>query len=207
MRAWTMGLLATLLSGCGSTLYSVTPPGEWKAVQSSMVYPEPRDEVWDRAIQRLARRFFVINNIDRASGLINLSYAGEPQAYVDCGTLSVSSAGVEATAPFPLGAANARYAAYVPAPNGYWYLVTVSRQVELEGRINLVFQQEPAGGTRVTVNSRYILRARWGPSFAGSSTTAFNTGGRGELLGPPEMPSTTCVATGALETSILEAIR
>jgi hypothetical protein len=47
-----------------------------------------RDELWTRLIPELGKRFFVINNLDKASGLINISYTGDPELYVDCGRIT-----------------------------------------------------------------------------------------------------------------------
>jgi hypothetical protein len=56
-----------LLTGCASARLDYRPPGQ---------------------------RFFVINNFDRASGLINISSRGYPARFVDCGTIVVAISGL-----------------------------------------------------------------------------------------------------------------
>jgi hypothetical protein len=46
-----------------------------------------KDEVWNELVAGLGAQFFVINNMDKASGFINVSYSGDPEKYVDGGEL------------------------------------------------------------------------------------------------------------------------
>ncbi|WZB71892.1 hypothetical protein WJ968_09260 [Achromobacter xylosoxidans] len=65
---------------------------------------KPIDEVWTKAVPAIGKQFFVINNLDKSSGLMNLSYSGSPEQYVDCGHLNLQdqkASGVQ-TQSFPL---------------------------------------------------------------------------------------------------------
>src|SRR6266513_940375 len=62
------------------------PPSTRVTPTSETLVNEPFDAVWDRLVGRLATGFFVINNIDKASRLINVSYSSDaPGDFVDCG--------------------------------------------------------------------------------------------------------------------------
>ena len=52
-----------------------------------MLVRQPFEEAWSRAIPQIGKSFFVINNIDKSSGILNVSYTGDPEKYVDCGTI------------------------------------------------------------------------------------------------------------------------
>src|SRR3546814_8710634 len=44
------------------------------------------EETWDRLVRNLSSEFFVINNIEKASRIINVSFQTDaPERYVDCG--------------------------------------------------------------------------------------------------------------------------
>jgi hypothetical protein len=88
--------------GCaGSTDY--TRPTTNPQVENSKIINKPREAVWNAAVPALGKQFFVINNLDKASGFINLSYTGNPEAYIDCGrwVSYVKNAAGERTYAFP----------------------------------------------------------------------------------------------------------
>ena len=80
---------SALLSGCLSGGFNYQPPPDSAVPPNSKAVAKPIDAVWKELVSGLAGRYFVINNIDRGSGLINLSYSGDPQLYVDCGELEI----------------------------------------------------------------------------------------------------------------------
>ena len=55
-------------------------------IVNEAVVPESFDVCWSRLIAGLSSEFFVINNVEKASGLITLDFASEaPERYIDCG--------------------------------------------------------------------------------------------------------------------------
>ena len=47
----------------------------------------PFSDTWDLLIGQLAKSFFVINNVEKVSRIINVSFSTDkPEEYVDCGT-------------------------------------------------------------------------------------------------------------------------
>lgn len=60
-----------LLSGCATSTVSYAPPSE-SNIQNSKQVNQPFDALWDQLIKKLSSDFFVINNIDKNSRLINL---------------------------------------------------------------------------------------------------------------------------------------
>lgn len=197
-----------LLAGCAGQVRYEPPTGP--AVSSNFkVIEKPRDQVWAAAVPELGRRFFTINNLDKASGLVNVSYSGNPESFVDCGRVHsyVKNARGERTYDFP-GSRERQQYEIMDMSRGL--LLMIDRQMTLEGRVNLVFEELGPTQTRVTANTRYVItraqqvRTPDGRYDSRSDTASFNTGGFASL-GSPDT-SITCKATGALEGQLLTAI-
>jgi len=79
---------ATILTGCATKGISTadrTNPQTPKFVAEKFVNKSPAN-VWDKLVKNMATSFFVINNIDKESRIINLSFSSDkPQDCIDCG--------------------------------------------------------------------------------------------------------------------------
>ncbi|WP_157199347.1 hypothetical protein [Methylomonas koyamae] len=160
---------------------------------------------------RTWEKFFVINNLDKSSGLINISYSGDPEQYVDCGTISsyVKNARGERTYNFPASSSLQTYE-MLDGIN----LFSIQRKMSLEGRINVIFQELTPDKTQVTVNTKYILTKQGTAIHAGdgargdfSDTISFGTGNGASFPINNQAQSTECIPTGNLEKSILSLIK
>lgn len=197
------------LTGCAGKLSYAKPTAEPQASNQKTI-SKPRDAVWASAVPELGKRFFVINNIDKDSGLINISYSGDPEKYVDCGRVTsyVKNARGERTYEFPGSRA---HQVYEVMHNGS--LFYFDRRMSLDGRVNLIFEELNPGETRVTANTRYILTRSFvarqvanNLSESKTETINFNSGERAAYPAPPGSETTECVPTALLERQILEAI-
>jgi hypothetical protein len=205
-QAVVLALLLTLIPGCAGNVKYIRP-GSSATLDNSKVIDKPRDTVWDSTVVALTKHSFVINNMDRSSGYINLRYAGDPRDYVDCGryatvdtppwhrrnTLSESRIPAQDPPPSPHD---------VPAANG----------MSLDGRINLVFEALAQYRTRVTVTILYVLSRSaitdvYRTSMQTHDAISFTSGGRTSF--PPDAMGrvTECAATGSLERDVLDLIR
>jgi hypothetical protein len=169
-----------LLSGCYTTRVDVRPAQAPPARPNILVIEKSRAEVWTKAIPALAKRFFVINNIDQSSGLMNVSYSGDPQRYVVGPVLTYTvrapgagegrgvkdDAGAQEDQPGLAHAPQAPWgvASFPGAQARVEYMVAegnlaavVTRRMVLEGRANVVLEAIAPGRTLVTVNVRYVL--------------------------------------------------
>ncbi len=207
MRFSVFIVLLGLLTGCAGKLDYVRPTSS-ASTGNIKIINHPRNAVWDTAVPQLGKQFFVINNLDKSSGLINISYSGDPQEYVDCGQISsyVKNFRGERTYQFPGSKADENYEVM---ENGN--LFGIQRKMNLEGRVNVIFEEIDQNSTRVTVNVRYILTKQAFVQNAGggsqnySDTISFNSGGRASF---PQADSngTECIPTGKLEQDILSAM-
>lgn len=199
--------IATMLAlaGCVSPVKYEAPALPSAKESNRLTVSRPRAEVWKTAIPAIAQRFFVINNIDQSSGLINVSYGGDPERYVDCGVITVEDP-IRGIIKFPAAKEQQRF-----SYGAGLVLLNVNRTMKLEGRVNLIFE-ERGSSTLITANTRYVLTRDMdathqdGRSFGKTSTVAFNSGQSGTFSaqtsdGQPFI----CHPTGRLEADLLEA--
>lgn len=212
MRLSAICLMAAIaLGGCASAQITATPPVAAVTPTQTKVVSRPKDVVWDDTVAALGQRFFVVNNLEKASGLINLSYSGDPAQYVDCGTFTVTISGPRAKAQhINAASAHATYESVVLAPPyNMPQPIQVTRQMSLEGRVNLIFEAVSAKETRVTTATRYVLTRKIsaGGGMPHIDNASFNGNEKG--IFPPLGNSSPleCVATGQLERSILEVVK
>jgi hypothetical protein len=173
----------------------------------------------------LAKSFYVINNIDKQSRIINVSFSTDtPEAYVDCGitTRTYSRGDERQTYKYHLASASTYKEATSAGINNKLPQTTViSRRPSLEGRVNIYVAPEDQN-TRASVNIRYVLTIkaegtymienRYGTPIqngtipAQTSTITFNTNQPATVnWGTPQQPlEATCQSLGRLEKDILQ---
>ena len=55
-------------------------------VQNEALFQDDFEAVWSRLVRQLATGFFIVNNIEKESRLINVSFSSaNPEDYIDCG--------------------------------------------------------------------------------------------------------------------------
>ncbi len=210
----TAGLVAFLcvLAGCASASISLRSPDISVRPNYTKEVNRPKDSVWNDTVAALGQRFFVINNLDKSSGLINISYNGDPARYVDCGSFTVTISGPgEKTQTISGAAADAQYETVAPMPPyGIPGPVQVHRQMSLEGRVNVIFEALTPETTRVTTATRYVLTRKLTASNGSvpqTDTIGFNADEKGSFPRLGTNPTLECVSTGELEKSILSVVR
>jgi hypothetical protein len=200
-----------VLAGCASVSVDYRPPSITPRPNQTKDVSRPKDQVWNDTVAALGQRFFVINNLDKSSGLINISYSGDPLRYVDCGSGSVNISGPGAkTQMYDGAAADVQYQTVVPMPPyGVPTPVPVRRQMSLEGRVNVIFEALAPGSTRVTTATRYVLTRRLSApnTIPHTDTIAFNANEKGYFPRLGTSPPLECVSTGELEKSILSEVK
>lgn len=211
MRITASILTIAFVSGCAGKLDYVRPNISASSSTNYKVIEKPREAVWNASVPELGKQFFVINNLDKSSGLINISYSGDPEKYIDCGRITsyVKNARGERTYDFP--AAKAQKSFEVMDSNG---LFTLDRKMSVEGRVNLVFEEVSQNQTKVTANTHYVVlrqqtvrRAANNFPQPHSESISFNSGGSSSFTANADGRATECIANGALEREILSAIK
>jgi hypothetical protein len=193
------------LVGCAAKQDYVRPTAP-TAPLNLKVIEKPRDTVWNGAVPALGKQSFVINNMDKKSGLINITYTGDPKRYIDCGQVSayVKNAREERSYDFPGAAASKSYE--VTLPQG---LFRVDRKMALEARTNLAFGELTPSSTRVTATTRYVVTRTMLVTDANNKsntltdTISFSSAAGASFPAHKDGRATECIPTGLFETEVL----
>lgn len=198
------------LTGCAAGSLSYAPPGDYGQINNEKTINRPFDSVWASSIPALSKDFFVINNIDKDSGLINLSYSGDPQKYLDCGTVESEVSNAQGKRNYRFDGTSP-YQVYEILSRDMIFRIT--RRMSLDGRINLIFEPIGEDQTKATANIRYAVTKKvsatpitGGYPSSFEDTVTFNTGS-GASFPSKDDEGTHCVSTGKLERDILSAIK
>lgn len=211
MRVIASLLTVAFVSGCAGTLDYVRPNTSPAPSANYKIIDKPRDAVWNASVPELGKQFFVINNLDKSSGLINISYSGDPEKYIDCGHITsfVKNMKGERTFDFPGSKAQQYYEVMTGGQ-----LFFINRKMSVEGRVNLVFEEISPNQTKVTANTRYVVQKQQTVQLAGnnfpqsaSDSISFNSGGSSSFTANADGRATECMPSGALEREILSAIK
>ncbi len=205
------GALIALCLACTSGKIERIPAAQPSKQINSVVIQGNREAVWAKAIPNLGKTFFVINNLDKASGLINVSYTGDPENYVDGGQLTstVDSPQGKYSITFPKARGAQIYQAAVPMRNGMTLPASINRRLTLEGRVNIIVEEISKEETKVTVNARYVLtkdvQIRVSNGFREDlhNTLSMNTNGSSTFPNEPD----TYFPTGKLEAEVLSVFK
>jgi hypothetical protein len=205
-------IVSALLVACAGKLDYTRPVAPAVNTSNTKIIDRPRDAVWNATVPELGKQFFVINNLDRASGLINISYSGDPERYIDCGRITslVQNAQGTRTYDFPGAKAHQVYEVMNPAV-GLFY---IDRRMIVEGRINLIFEETSSSTTLVTANTRYVVtrtntirNAADNIPHTSTDTISFNSGGGSSFPPNSRGMALECAATGTLEHEVLSKVR
>lgn len=212
MRIALALFLSAFLVGCAGKVAYTRPMAAMNGASNVKTIDKPREEVWNKGVPELGKRFFVINNLDKSSGLINVSYTGDPEKYVDCGRITsyVKNGRGERTYDFPGAQAQQSYEVMENLKLGF-----IDRKMTLEGRVNLVFEEISPTQTRVTANTRYVVQRHITVRLADNNfpqtvndSISFNSGGSASYPSrSATVGATECASTGALEAEILSGIK
>lgn len=154
-----------LLSGCAASGVNSGYTADYEAptkndFRNSIVIDESSEVVWDRLVEKLSTSFFSINNIEKASRLINVSISSSsPEKYIDCGTTFRTNSFAGQTNEYRyLTAGSAQYTYSDKHPQNAMLSInaTANRETSLDGRVNIYLAPE-GSGTKVSVNAIYNL--------------------------------------------------
>jgi len=200
-----------IVVGCAGRL-EYRPPNGNAPQQNSVEIDKSKDEVWKIIVPALGKNFFVINNLDKESGIINISYSGDPEKYVDCGYIEsyVKNARGERTYYFPASSAHQTYEVMDMKQSGGLFFI--DRKMHLEGRMNLIVEEMEPTKTLVTANTKYVLtksgtvRNVQNASSSFTDTISFNTNQGDRFPASGSHTGTVCQANGNFEKEVLSLL-
>ena len=199
-----LAIIAAILSLAGCSTISYSPPEGTSFKENIVTLPVARDPFWKDFVSQLSGQFFVINNLDKETGLINVSYSGDPEKFIDCGRVRISD---ETEFPASRGAQSYRQWSALKA-------YRIDRQMQLDGRMNIIVQELDSQKTQLTVNTRYIVNRRMTTTDSSGRLTSstndsatFNYGQDGTFPNLGESSPEVCRSTGGLERQIISTAR
>jgi hypothetical protein len=155
-----IGLAGCATQGTNSVNYTKHEP---KTISNEIIVNQPYSQVWDKLVRELSKSFYVINNIDKESRIINLSFSTQkPTDYVDCGQTQRTFKQGDKTENFDYNVADSseyKFATPKQEAPAFSNFVIIRRNVSLEGRSNIYLAplENDNAQTTVAVNTRYML--------------------------------------------------
>jgi hypothetical protein len=228
-KIFQVALASVALTGCasqGTNNFNYTPSAT-NHIDNEIQVTAPYSQVWDKLVRELSKSYFVINNIDKESRILNLSFTTtEPTEYADCGRSHRTYTRGDQVENFdyPLaGSSVTKIALKNNEGPAFFKYAVIKRDVTLEGRTNVYLapMEEDKNKTIVTVNTRYVLQVKinqraYSEHFLNGNlydrgehgdaiTYAFNTNQPVEKTS--EGLTTKCAATGKMEKDILGLVK
>ena len=150
-------LLIVFFSGCASSSLNYTPPKQLiknEIVTNKIIYKD-YEKAWNELINNLVDNSFIINNLDKESGFINVDYTlNDPINYVDCGEWQGYFKDLKYDEKYQFnGAESTNYI------TKYAYSIAkVKSNKNLSGKINILLQKLDDKKQNLKVNIKYVLQ-------------------------------------------------
>lgn len=141
-RLFSLILFIVMLTaiGCVSASYELPTHKGSKEKYETIIYA-PYDKVWSQLIQYAGQTFFAIDNYEKASGLITLSFGtSNPEKFITGGHWKYK---------------DSRAAKQIDFSGDYVRFASMYNRGELSGRMNIVVSEMNKGKTKIRVNARY----------------------------------------------------
>lgn len=157
--------LPVFVVGCakpGTYSFDYIEPEKY-SVKNEITVDMPFEAVWDGLVRELAKNFFVINNIEKSSRIINVSYLTEhPEDYIDCGqSIRKTSRGEETREYKYESAGDSTFLLEGGARDYFEYSHEIQRKTDLEGRINIYVAPVTESKSVVSVNTIYVFNNKY----------------------------------------------
>src|SRR2546427_862314 len=146
----------------GTSSFGYTEPAA-DMVKNEIVVSKPFSDAWDVLVGELAKSFFVINNVEKASRIINVSFSTDnPKDYVDCGRSKRTFEMDQESAVYEYAVSESssfKLAAKWGPLNNLPAVMNVFRKPSLEGRVN-IYVAPKDNSTVVTANARFVFSVK-----------------------------------------------
>ena len=199
-------VMTILLSSCAVEKKNLTenvgkyvPPNiDDTNFKNSVITNKNFDETWTSLTDFVNDSFFKVENLDKDSGLLTLSFgSNEPENFIDCGDF-------EYTLFFTGEEFKGSYIDY--AKSG---LLAV-----LEAKMNIKIQKNDNESTKISINTNYTYSTQHALGYYDpklNQTYSFESGGYQtiDVINPIKgsIPTRTCKSTNFAETAIFNAIK
>lgn len=197
-----------LISGCATSNIKYTQP-EITKIQNQVTINEDFDVVWNRLVKNLSSDFFVINNIEKASRIINVSFStSKPSEYVNCGKSVREFSNARGKKVYEYDPSEATRYTFT---NDMGHMFNAVRSSKLSGRAN-IYLAPTDNGTELSVNTKYVVDVdiqyyNANNQSAGSNDITFDFSTKSPYEAPvvdPAAGQVICVARGNLESRVID---
>jgi len=199
------GLAVLALFGCTQSkplrdMVGYVPPTSLPAPAKRTLVREELDATWTHLIDVLERSSFDIEQMDRAQNLLVARYSGDPEPYVDCGSIVTHQAGILGQITGSTKSTSLNYK-LEDEP------VVLDRTLNLDSRIIVTLADQfpdtviKTETTYVVTKTIDVIDAAGGVTSGTRETISFVAGGRGEFS-----KGTACQPNGFLDLAVLESI-
>lgn len=192
-----------VLTGCATSSINYIPPHEVTIINQIHI-DDDFDRVWNRLVKNLASDFFVINNIEKSSRIINVSFSTtKPIEYVSCGESVRQFSNARGKKTYQYDPAESATYSFT---NDNGHMFNAIRNSKLNGRTN-IYVAPDGNGTTLSVNTKYIIDVNikyynGSSQYAGDDSFTFDFSTKtkyDDLLNG----GVVCSATGSLEQRII----
>ena len=199
------GMAVLALWGCTPSeplkdMVGYVPPTSLPAPAKRTLVRDEVEATWAHLIDVLGRSSFEIEQVDRSKNLLVARYSGDPEPYVDCGSIVTYQGG---NLDQITGATKSTSLNYKLEDKP----VVLNRTLNLDSRI-IVTLADQTPNTVIETKTTYVVTktvdvvdAAGGVTKGNRETISFNTGGRGEFS-----KGTACQPNGFLDIAVLESI-
>jgi hypothetical protein len=194
ISACIAALMITACANLGPSLQTATytPPDVSQTGRYSQSIDKSFDDTWTSVIDFVSTSSFSIDNFEKDSGLITLTFgASDPGRYIKCGFFTTSGGNV--------GSFSGKYVEYI---NGVGNIGS-----SLSGKMNISIRSLSENKTNVRVNARYI----WTVGGQSQSTFSFDTGNSSTIRISNQtsgtIPTRTCLPTYYAESSVIDFVK
>lgn len=199
-------LAMLVLASCATStppfrdMVGYVPPTSLPAQPRRTMVQSDLTQVWNGLLGFLHQSDFDIDHQDLAKRLIVARYSGNPEPFIDCGSIVTDENGVLGQVPGAIGQVSLNH-------DLDGQPVILNRFLSLDGRI-IIRLQESAVGTVVSTDTTYVvtktvnIETSSGDTVEGSHETVnFSAGKRAEFS-----KGTACQPTGSLDFAVLQGL-
>lgn len=195
MKSLLVLLCLFALSACRSLDAAYTPPGADTNLDYKRSIHADFDTTWSALIDHASTTFFAIENFEKNSGLLILSFgASDIPEFVDCGHWSYHFYEQH----------NAFQSTRIDFDGPYAFWIESEVEGTLQGKMNIRVREMTPTRTDVVVSAKYILRDRNGDRWVFSSGNSATIEPRNRTAGT--VATRTCQPTHRAERSIIDAL-
>ena len=203
-RSWAV-LAILVVSGCATSaptreMVGYVPPTSLPAQPKRTIVQAPPAQVWNQLVAFLGHSEFQIDHTDPENRLIIARYSGNPESFIDCGSIVTHENGELGQIPGATESVNLNY-------NTNEQPIVLKRFLNLDGRI-IIRLSEQNLGTVVSTDTTYVVtkvvdveKPVSGIIEGSRETVSFSAGKRAAFS-----KGTACQSNGALDGAILSKL-